>query len=299
MPERDAKTGRVEIGKVGKVETKGDLLQEGGIEDLTRQGRVLTIWEGVMGGNSGPKKVFHAFVPPQGVTFGDKVWEFEGGGLEFFVAGKSVGLANIVELDKEEAAQILKRRDAIIELIGRKDTFAYEGVSDDEVYRSRGKYRVHPRPSLNKDVASTDNSGTPSDPETLQEPPVLPTFPDSQDSPDFYAATFRGQDYKVARSGTSEQFQDWFTAYAPATPICDSCERLIFPGPVGVISDAQDNRLFQHFGPDCAESISFGGTIDGKGKFTPAFEEGTLIDHMISTGKETMVVDPQHNNPVA
>jgi hypothetical protein len=135
--------------------------------------------------------------------------------------------------------------------------------------------------------------------ETLyaSEPPILPIFPVSQDSPNYYAATFKGQDYKVARFGTTEQFQDRFTAYATAAPICDSCERLIFPGAVGVVYDEQDNKLFQHFGPDCAESISFGGTIDGDGKFTPAFKEGTLIDHMRNTGEETMVYVHNTTNP--
>jgi hypothetical protein len=134
MPEklRLIKSGNIEVGKIEKVGSREVLLQGGTVEDLTRQGRVLTAWD----------RDRLIFIPPVGVTFGDKVWQFKNGGLEFFVAGKSVGSAELIMVNKGEGEKLLARRDAVLKSIGRDDTSAYEGVSDEDVYRDHGKYRV-------------------------------------------------------------------------------------------------------------------------------------------------------------
>jgi len=71
-----------------------------------------------------------------------KFGQFKNGGLEFFVAGKSVGSAELIMVNKGEGEKLLARRDAVLKSIGRDDTSAYEGVSDEDVYRDHGKYRV-------------------------------------------------------------------------------------------------------------------------------------------------------------
>ncbi len=134
------KSGSIEVGKSEKVGSREVLLRRGTVEDLTRQGRVLTAW-------GGGRLIF---VPPVGVTFGDKVWQFEGGGFEFFVAGKSVGVAELIVVNKSEGEKLLARRDAVLRSIGREEMSAYDSVDDEEVYRSHGRYRVRAKTSTTK-----------------------------------------------------------------------------------------------------------------------------------------------------
>jgi hypothetical protein len=126
----------IEIRKIEVIEKKEALLGKGIIEDLTRQGRVVTVWEGIgRGEDSVSKAIFHVFIPPQGVTFGDKVHQFRGGGYQFFVAGRSMGLAEIIEVSKKESEQILLRRNKTLESLGRKEMPAYQLIDDDEAFR--------------------------------------------------------------------------------------------------------------------------------------------------------------------
>ncbi len=132
-----------------------------------------------------------------------------------------------------------------------------------------------------------------------EEQPEVPTFPETQPNRRYFSATFRGQEYQVTRRGTYRQFQEWFTAYAPVAPICGTCERLIFPGPVGEGANEKGEDLFFHMRSDCAPSIAYSGTVEMEGSITPAFPEGDLVSHMIQTGEQTVVVGllPRQGNP--
>lgn len=83
----------IEIRKIEVIEKKEALLGKGIIEDLTRQGRVVTVWEGIgRGEDSVSKAIFHVFIPPQGVTFGDKVHQFRGEVINFLLQEDPWGL---------------------------------------------------------------------------------------------------------------------------------------------------------------------------------------------------------------
>lgn len=122
-----------ELGRAQETRRES-LLARGSIEDLTRQGRVVTVWEAQSGQEGTPnfRESSLIFVPPQEVSFGDKAWLAPGGACEFFYAGKSMGYAELIEVTRSDSRRILKRRDRALESIGRKDAFAYTLISDEE-----------------------------------------------------------------------------------------------------------------------------------------------------------------------
>ncbi len=136
----------LELGKIGRVGKKETLLQKGTIEDLTRQGRVVTIWEGESWDMSDPtdrRRGANVFIPPPGVTFGDRAWMYPLGGYEFFIAGKSVGYSELITVSLKQGDKIRRRKNRVLESLGRKGTYSYEGVCDEDIYRFHGKDRVH------------------------------------------------------------------------------------------------------------------------------------------------------------
>ena len=123
-----------EIGRIQNVETIGDLQGPGAVEDLTRQGRIVIVLDGSSGTKGEPnyKENSLLFVPPQGISFGDKAWQDPGLGLEFFYAGESKGYARLLEVDRPAARLIERRRDGVLERIGRKGGPVYHLISDEE-----------------------------------------------------------------------------------------------------------------------------------------------------------------------
>lgn len=131
----------VEVGKVGAVESADKLLEVGVVEDLTRQGRVPHL----AGGCMREEEMYFVFIPPVGVSFGDKAWFYPGGGIEYFVAGESVGSAELYTLSKIQGEQILERTDNVLQKIGRAGTYIYDELGDDDVYRAEdGKHKIKP-----------------------------------------------------------------------------------------------------------------------------------------------------------
>jgi len=123
-----------EIGKIQNVETIGDLQDPGAVEDLTRQGRIVIVLDASSGTKGDPnyKENSFLFVPPLGISFGDKAWQVPGGGYEFFYAGESKGYAKLLDVDRSVARQIQRRQEDILEHIGRKGEPSYILISDEE-----------------------------------------------------------------------------------------------------------------------------------------------------------------------
>ncbi len=124
-----------EIFRKDQEKRRKDLLSSGTVEDLTRQGRVVMMIDGESGkrGTADWRESSIVFVPPQGVSFRDKVYQLPyGRGYEFFYAGRSMGNAEMIEVGRDEALIIRERRKITLESIGRKDTRVYALIDDEE-----------------------------------------------------------------------------------------------------------------------------------------------------------------------
>ena len=123
-----------EIGRIQNVETIGDLQGPGAVEDLTRQGRIVMVVDGSSGTKGDPnyKETSLLFVPPPGISFGDKAWQAPGVAFEFFYAGQSKGYAKLLEVDRPTARLIQQRQNEILERIGRREGPFYSFISDEE-----------------------------------------------------------------------------------------------------------------------------------------------------------------------
>lgn len=115
----------IEIGMVGEVEEDFDLTAPGVIEDLTKQGRLVTFQYGLLDG----KKVATAWVPPETVSFGDKEWPIYGGGSEFFSGRTSLGVSTMINLSEKDGKRLMKIRNETQEQIGRHDEYWYKVLS--------------------------------------------------------------------------------------------------------------------------------------------------------------------------
>ena len=129
----------IEIGKVGEVDEEFDITAPGVVEDLTRQGRMITFQDGVLGGEG---EVTLVWIPPEGVSFGDKAYDLYQGGYEFFSGNSSLGITDMVSVSKKEGDKLRERRQKQVELIGRDKPYWYEYVSPEE-YRELTKDREH------------------------------------------------------------------------------------------------------------------------------------------------------------
>lgn len=105
------------------------LMDKDVVEDLTREGRIISVW------STPSKRTYVVFVPPEGVSFGDKAWQFPGGGTEFFYAGRSLGNSKLFIVYENECRELTRRRDQVLKSIGRYDTGPYyDYISDQEAY---------------------------------------------------------------------------------------------------------------------------------------------------------------------
>lgn len=109
------KPRQIEIGKVGEVGSRAVLLEDGVVEDLVRQGRVPLVVEAL----TFPDEICDVYVPPQGVSFGDKYLEVPRRGLEFFVAGESKGFTELFVVPRLEGEQVFRRSKKTLKAIGR------------------------------------------------------------------------------------------------------------------------------------------------------------------------------------